>query len=94
LIARPQGPLPLPGWCAAIARPIQVGSQTLGTGRFERAAGDAKAFRASPAIDSAVLGIAYGLAHDMKLGTADAPDLLIDDIRAFFGGLTPGAPRP
>ena len=24
----------------------------------------------------------------------DAPDLLIDDIRAFFGGLTPGAPRP
>ena len=82
LIARPQGPLPLPGWCAAIARPIQVGSQTLGTGRFERAAGDAKAFRASPAIDSAVLGIAYGLAHDMKLGTGAAPDLLIVGLSA------------
>ncbi|MFW2851742.1 alkaline phosphatase family protein [Sphingomonas sp. TX0543] len=82
LIASPQGPLPLPGWCAAISRPIQVGGQTLGTGRFERAAGDAKAFRASPAIDSAVLGMAFGLAKDMKLGTGGTPDLLIVGLSA------------
>ena len=82
LIAKPQGPLPLPNWCAAIARPVQAGALTLGTGRFERAAGDAKGFRASPAIDTAVLGMAYGLAKDMKLGTGAAPDLLIVGLSA------------
>lgn len=74
LIAKPQGALPLPGWCPS--RPIQVGAQTLGAGRFERAAGDAKAFRASPALDAAVLGMAFGLAQERKLGRGPAPDLL------------------
>jgi predicted AlkP superfamily pyrophosphatase or phosphodiesterase len=82
LIARPQGPLPLPGWCGRVSVPMQVGPQTLGNGRFERAAGDAKAFRASPAIDTAVLGIAYGLAKDMALGRQAAPDLLIAGLSA------------
>src|SRR5204863_58166 len=45
LIARPQEPLPLPGFCKAVDRPITVGGQTIGTGRFQRAAGDLKAFR-------------------------------------------------
>ncbi len=82
LVAQPQGPLPMPEWCAPLARPMQIGSQTLGAGRFERAAGDLKAFRASPAIDSAVLGMAFGLAKDMTLGTGAAPDLLIVGLSA------------
>ena len=46
----------------------------LGQGRFERAAGDLKAFRASPAADAAVLAMAAGLVQDMKLGNGPAPD--------------------
>ena len=76
LIAKPQGPLPLPGWCAPLSQPIRVGEQTLGTARFERAAGDAKAFRASPASDAAVLGIAFGLVQEMRLGRGPATDML------------------
>ncbi|HEX8553407.1 MAG TPA: alkaline phosphatase family protein [Sphingomonas sp.] len=76
LIARPQEALPLPGYCAAVDRPVQVGAQTLGQGRFARAAGDARAFRASPASDAAVLAMAAGLIGDMKLGRGPAPDLI------------------
>ncbi len=76
LIARPQEALPLPGWCASSDRPITVGAQTLGQGRFAREAGDAAAFRASPVSDAAVLGIAAGLIQDMQLGKRAAPDLI------------------
>ena len=76
LIARPQAPLALPGWCKPLDRPIDVGGQVLGQGRFQRAAGDAKAFRASPAADAAVLALAAGFVQDMKLGRGAAPDLL------------------
>ena len=76
MLAQPQSALPLPGWCAPLDRPIAVAGQTLGQGRFARAAGDAKAFRASPASDAAVLAMAAGLVQDMKLGTRAAPDLL------------------
>jgi predicted AlkP superfamily pyrophosphatase or phosphodiesterase len=76
LIAKPQAALPLPGWCKPLDRPIAVGGQVLGQGRFERAAGDLKAFRASPAADAAVLAMAAGLVQDMKLGKGPAPDLI------------------
>ncbi len=76
LVARPQEALPLPGWCASSDRPITVGTQTLGQGRFAREAGDAAAFRASPVSDAAVLGIAAGLIQDMQLGKRAAPDLI------------------
>lgn len=76
LVARPQEALPLPGWCAALDRPIVAGAQTLGQGRFQREAGDLKAFRASPAADAAVLSIAAGLVQDMQLGKRAAPDLI------------------
>ena len=76
LVAKPQAPLPLPGWCKPLDRAIQVGEQVLGQGRFERAAGDAKAFRASPAADAAVLAMAAGFVQDMKLGQGPATDLL------------------
>jgi predicted AlkP superfamily pyrophosphatase or phosphodiesterase len=76
LIARPQAPLPLPGYCRPLDRPITVGGQTLGQGRFAREAGDRRAFRASPAADAAVLAMAAGLIQDMKLGQGPAPDLI------------------
>ena len=76
LVARPQEPLPLPGWCKPLDRAIKVGGQTLGNGRFARAAGDLKAYRASPAADAAVLAMAAGLVQDMKLGRGQAPDLI------------------
>lgn len=76
LIARPQEALPLPGYCKPVDRAVQVGDQTLGTGRFARAAGDAKAFRASPASDAAVFAMAAGLVQDMKLGQGPATDII------------------
>ncbi len=76
LIAKPQQALPLPGFCKGVSQPIQVGGQTIGAGRFARAAGDAKAFRASPALDGAVFAIAAGLIQDMKLGQGSAPDIV------------------
>lgn len=77
LIARPQPALPLPRWCAALDRPIDVpGQPALGQGRFAREAGDRRSFRASPASDAAVLAMAAGLIQDMKLGRGPAPDLI------------------
>jgi len=76
LITRPQTALPLPGYCQPLDRPITVGGVTLGQGRFERTAGDKRAFRASPAADAAVLAMAAGLVQDMKLGRGPAPDLI------------------
>lgn len=76
LVARPQAALPLPGWCAPLDRPITIGAQTLGQGRFAREAGDLRAFRASPAADAAVLAMAAGLVQDMNLGRRPAPDLI------------------
>ena len=76
LLAKPQAALDLPSWCRSLAVPIQVAGQTFGTGRFERAAGDARAFRASPASDAATLALAAGLVQDMKLGRGPAPDII------------------
>ena len=76
LLAAPQQPLPMPGYCKALARPIAVGQQTIGAGQFARAAGDAKSFRASPALDGAVFALAAGLIQDMKLGQGPATDLI------------------
>ncbi|WP_294200080.1 alkaline phosphatase family protein [uncultured Sphingomonas sp.] len=76
LIAKPQAPLPLPGFCKPLDREITVGGQTLGTGRFQRAAGDLAAFRVSPASDAAVLAMAAGFVQDMKLGQGPQTDIL------------------
>lgn len=76
LIAQPQEPLAVPGFCRPLMRPIKVGDQTIGDGRFARAAGDTRAFRASPALDGAVFAIAAGLIQDMKLGQGSAPDII------------------
>ncbi|MHA6719953.1 alkaline phosphatase family protein [Sphingomonas sp. RS6] len=77
-IAEAQPPLNLPGFCQARSRAISVGGgKTVGDGRFQRTAGDAKAFRASPDFDDAVLALGARLATDMKLGQGPHTDLLI-----------------
>lgn len=76
-IARPQPPMVMPPVCESRYRPIPVTSElTVGTGRFERAAGDLGAFRASPESDEAVFDIAATLADSMRLGGGEAVDVL------------------
>jgi predicted AlkP superfamily pyrophosphatase or phosphodiesterase len=76
LIAAGQAPLPLPGYCRPLDRPIAVGSQTLGQGRFQRPPGDAKSFRASPLSDAAVFALAAGLIQSMNLGKGPTTDII------------------
>ncbi len=76
LIAQPQAALPLPAFCQPLDRPITVAGRVYGQGRFERAAGDLKGFRASPASDAAVFAIAAGLIQDMKLGQGRTTDII------------------
>ena len=76
LVAQPQAALPLPAYCQSLDRPITVAGKVFGQGRFERAAGDLKGFRASPASDAAVFAIAAGLIQDMKLGQGKDTDII------------------
>ena len=78
MIAAAQPPLDPPELCRGKARPfaIEGTDRTVGDGRFARAAGDAAAFRASPAFDGALLALAAGLIEDLKLGQDTAPDVL------------------
>jgi predicted AlkP superfamily pyrophosphatase or phosphodiesterase len=77
LIAQAQPALDTPAWCAPHDRPVDLGSgKTVGAGHFERAAGDATAFRVSPAYDAAVLALAAGLIQDMRLGQGKATDII------------------
>lgn len=76
-IARPQPPMIMPPVCETRYRPIPVSAEkTVGTGRFERAAGDLRAFRASPESDQAVFDMAAALAESMRLGRGEAVDVL------------------
>jgi predicted AlkP superfamily pyrophosphatase or phosphodiesterase len=83
-LSRPREPFPLPDLCAARARPVPVagGGVPVGAGRFARAAGDSRAFRASPEIDAATLELAARLRTEMHLGEGSAPDLLAVGVSA------------
>jgi predicted AlkP superfamily pyrophosphatase or phosphodiesterase len=78
LLAAPQEPLEPPPFCSAKAGVVAIegGGKPVGDGRFARTAGDAVAFRASPAFDGAVLALSAGLIQDMKLGQGPSPDLI------------------
>jgi predicted AlkP superfamily pyrophosphatase or phosphodiesterase len=77
-IAEAQPALDLPALCREKSRAIPIGGgKTVGDGRFARAAGDARAYRASPEFDESILALAAGLATDMKLGKGTGTDLLI-----------------
>ena len=84
LIAAPAEPLGPPPYCAAKSRPVVVGNGalTVGDGRFARAAGDAKAFRNSPAFDGMTLALAARLIDEMKLGKGSATDLIAISLAA------------
>jgi predicted AlkP superfamily pyrophosphatase or phosphodiesterase len=77
-IAEAQDPMELTPFCRARSRAVPVTPTfSVGDGRFARAAGDVRAFRASPEFDEAILALGAGLATDMKLGQGPHTDLLI-----------------
>ena len=76
-IAAPQAALDVPEICKPHDRATPIGAgKTVGDGHFERAAGNASAFRASPAFDGAIVALAAGLVQDMKLGTGLTTDII------------------
>lgn len=75
-IATAQPAMTLPTFCQPLARAVRVGDKTVGTGRFERAAGDVANFRRSPEYDAAVLALAAGLIQEMKLGQGPQTDII------------------
>lgn len=76
-VAQPREPLVPPPVCQAKAAPIAITpTLTVGNGRFARAAGDSRAYRASPELDAATLAVAAGLVDDLRLGADAAPDIL------------------
>lgn len=78
LIAAPGLPLTLPADCVPRARAIPVGDGkvSVGDGRFARAAGDARAFRATPAFDGMTLALGARLIGEMGLGKGPASDII------------------
>jgi predicted AlkP superfamily pyrophosphatase or phosphodiesterase len=76
-IAAAQPATPMIDQCADKSRTIAVkDGMTMGAGRFARAAGDAKAFRASPEFDAAVFGLSTALIYDMGLGKGPTTDII------------------
>ena len=75
-LAQDRAALELPVDCARADRPIQAGSLTVGTGRFERAKGDATRFRISPEMDAATSNLAARLVAELDLGKGPATDVL------------------
>ena len=77
VIAKPQAALAVPTNCAPRDKAIDIGGgKSVGTGHFDRAAGDAKAFRASPAFDTSVFALAAGMVQDLKLGQGPQTDII------------------
>jgi predicted AlkP superfamily pyrophosphatase or phosphodiesterase len=76
-LGRERPAMPLPQQCASrdVAVALSDG-RTVGTGRFARAAGDMRAFAASPEADGAVLAAAAALRAELRLGQGTATDLL------------------
>ena len=75
-IAEARPALPLTPLCQPRSRAIPIEGGSVGDGRFARATGDARAFRASPESDGATLALAAALIDEMKLGQGTAPDIL------------------
>ena len=77
-LARPRAPLEVPPLCLPKSCPVALsgGGKPVGDHRFQRAADDARAFRASPELDGATLALAASVRREMRLGEGPAPDLL------------------
>ncbi len=76
-LAAPNGGFELPQQCAPkdFAVPLGAG-KAVGNGRFARAAGDFKAFRASPEQDAFTLVLAAGAIESMGLGKQAQTDII------------------
>jgi predicted AlkP superfamily pyrophosphatase or phosphodiesterase len=83
-LARPRDAFAVPAICTAHDRAVAVagGGGPVGTGRFARAAGDSKEFRASPELDAVTLELAARLRTELHLGEGPAPDLLAIGVSA------------
>ncbi|MBS0480195.1 MAG: alkaline phosphatase family protein [Proteobacteria bacterium] len=75
-IAKPGGAFAEPAWCRAIDRAIVANGKTVGSGRFARPAKNEGLWKASPAFDSAIFGLATAMVQDMKLGRGPSIDVL------------------
>jgi len=76
-IAQAQPALDEPEWCASHDHAVPVSPEkSVGTGRFEREAGNMAKFRASPVFDAEILALGAGLIQDMKLGHGPATDII------------------
>ena len=76
-LAKPMAPYSLSPLCKTRARAVAITpAKSVGTGEFARAAGDKRAFRASPESDVATLDLAGDLIAEMKLGKGPAVDLI------------------
>jgi predicted AlkP superfamily pyrophosphatase or phosphodiesterase len=77
-IAAPRPPLQSPADCLPRTQAVALegGGKPVGTGNFARAGGDARAFRATPEFDGAVLAMAAGLIQELKLGADNIPDVI------------------
>ena len=76
-IAAPQAALDVPEVCKSHDRATSVGGgKSVGNGHFERAAGNAAGFRASPAFDGAIVALAAGLVQDLQLGKGATTDII------------------
>jgi hypothetical protein len=75
-IARPGAAFVEPDWCKPIDRAVVANGQTVGAGKFERPANSEAKWKASPAFDSAIVGLATAMVRDMKLGHGKSTDVL------------------
>jgi predicted AlkP superfamily pyrophosphatase or phosphodiesterase len=76
-LAKPKAAMALSPLCATRSHAVAISpTKSVGDGRFARAVGDKRAFRASPESDAATLGLAEALIADMKLGKGSATDVI------------------
>ena len=75
-LAQAAPPMALPADCARQDRAVTAGALTVGTGRFERAAGDATRFRISPRFDALTAELAMKLVAELDLGNGAGTDVL------------------
>jgi predicted AlkP superfamily pyrophosphatase or phosphodiesterase len=63
--------------CSALVDPIKIGEEgVVGGSVLQREPGDARGFRATPALDQKTLALAQAFLKDMKLGSGAATDVL------------------
>ena len=75
-IAKPGTAFAEPNWCKPVDRAVAANGQTVGAGRFARPARNEPQWKASPAFDSAIVGLATAMVRDMKLGHGKSTDVL------------------